>query len=70
MRRLVFLFAPGLMVTAGAVRSATPAAPKLSFNTHIQPILAENCYACHGIDAAARKDLAQIERLMVPELPC
>ena len=62
MRRLVFLLAPVLMVTAGAVRSATPAAPKLSFNTHIQPILAENCYACHGIDAAARKAELRLDR--------
>jgi mono/diheme cytochrome c family protein len=62
MRRLVFLLAPVLMVTAGAVRSATPAAAKLSFNTHIQPILAENCYACHGIDAAARKAELRLDR--------
>jgi hypothetical protein len=27
----------------------------LSFNEHIQPILSENCYQCHGMDAKARK---------------
>ncbi len=63
MRRLVFLFALVLMVTAGAVRSATPAAHRLSFNTHIQPILAENCYACHGIDAGSRKAELRLDRL-------
>ncbi len=28
---------------------------KLSFNRDIRPILAENCFACHGPDSAARK---------------
>ena len=29
--------------------------PKLTFNGDIRPILAENCFACHGPDSAARK---------------
>ncbi len=33
----------------------TPAAEeRLSFNTHIQPILSEYCYHCHGPDAGTR----------------
>ncbi len=28
---------------------------KVTFNEHIRPILAENCFACHGSDAAHRK---------------
>ncbi len=63
MRRIVFFFAPALMVAVGTVRSATPAVPKLSFNTHIQPILAENCYACHGIDGSSRKAELRLDRL-------
>ena len=29
--------------------------PKLEYNRDIRPILAENCFACHGPDSAARK---------------
>src|SRR5262245_22646752 len=28
---------------------------KLQYNRDIRPILAENCFACHGPDSAARK---------------
>ena len=28
---------------------------KLEYNRDIRPILAENCFACHGPDSAARK---------------
>jgi len=31
------------------------AADKLEYNRLIRPILAENCFACHGADSAARK---------------
>jgi hypothetical protein len=37
---------------------------KISFNTHIRPILADNCFACHGPDAHSRKGKL---RLDVPE---
>ena len=32
-----------------------PADGKISFNNQIQPILSENCYACHGPDSSGRK---------------
>jgi hypothetical protein len=35
---------------------------KISFNEHIQPILAENCYACHGVDAGSRKGELRLDR--------
>ncbi len=35
---------------------------KLSFNEHIQPILAENCYACHGTDPSSRKAELRLDR--------
>ncbi len=35
---------------------------KLSFNETIQPILSENCYACHGLDSAARKAGLRLDR--------
>src|SRR5262245_32304596 len=31
------------------------AADKLEYNRDVRPILAENCFACHGPDSAARK---------------
>ena len=36
--------------------------PKLSFNEHVQPILSENCYACHGSDAKSRKGELRLDR--------
>ena len=55
------LLPPTLAVAlAGA---ATPAAPaKLSYNDHIQPILAENCFSCHGPDSASRKAKLRLDR--------
>jgi len=39
--------------------AAEPKGPQLpteiSFNEHVQPILSENCYQCHGPDAKARE---------------
>src|SRR5215831_7578431 len=34
---------------------AGAAGPKLAYNRDVRPILAENCFACHGPDSAARK---------------
>ena len=35
---------------------------RLSFNETIQPILSENCYACHGPDPGARKAGLRLDR--------
>lgn len=63
MRRLVFPCATAFVLAAVPVRAAAPATPKLSFNTSIQPILAENCYACHGVDSGSRKAELRLDRL-------
>ncbi len=34
----------------------------LSFNRDVRPILAENCFACHGPDSAARKANLRLDR--------
>src|SRR5215217_6542343 len=47
-------------VTAKADRAAQP--PSLSFNRDVQPILAENCYACHGADPGSRKAGLRLDR--------
>ena len=40
----------------GVVLSASVFADdKVTFNEHIRPILANNCFACHGMDASHRK---------------
>src|SRR5215216_6498310 len=59
----------GLTWTLGtllALPAAVPAAPgKLEYNRDVRPILADNCFACHGPDSAARKaDLRLDQRAM------
>ena len=52
------LFASGFMTIATAV--GAPA--KLNYNEDIQPILAENCFSCHGPDSASRKGKLRLDR--------
>ena len=51
----IALLLPLLSVTS--VRGASPQAAtrRIDFNRDIRPILADNCYQCHGPDAAKRK---------------
>lgn len=47
---------PPLCVVLGALLAAFCAAEeRIEYNRHIRPILAENCFACHGPDSASRK---------------
>ena len=67
MRRSLFTSAAVLAAAAGlswvsAAPVAKAAAPKLTFNEHIQPILSENCYACHGPDPGSRKAGLRLDR--------
>ena len=34
---------------------------KVTFNEHIRPILSDNCFACHGIDAEHRKGKRRLD---------
>ena len=48
---------------ADTPRQAPAAAPqKLAFNQDIEPILAENCYGCHGPDPGSRKASLRLDR--------
>jgi mono/diheme cytochrome c family protein len=42
--------------------ASVPAPARLSFNDHIQPILADNCYTCHGADSSSRKAGLRLDR--------
>jgi cytochrome c553 len=47
--------------SASAAAPAGPTAP-LSFNEHVQPILWENCYHCHGPDSSTREAGLRLDR--------
>ena len=53
---------PAVEATAVAVTVKADAPGKLAFNEHIQPILAENCYHCHGPDPGSRKAGLRLDR--------
>ena len=65
--RLRFLGATTILVlvvvaTWWAIHRAPTTAGSVSFNETIQPILSENCYACHGPDPGARKAGLRLDR--------
>jgi hypothetical protein len=50
------------MVTFFLMRPAGASEQKLSYNKDIRPILAENCFPCHGPDSASRKAGLRLDR--------
>src|SRR5688572_15040277 len=57
-----FLFVVGTLGCALPGLVAAPAPLKISFNEHIQPIISENCYHCHGSDSHSRKAGLRLDR--------
>jgi mono/diheme cytochrome c family protein len=51
-----------IIVTWWATHRGAATANLVSFNQTIQPILSENCYACHGPDPGARKAGLRLDR--------
>ena len=52
-----------IFLLLAATRSgAAPDTGQLRYNRDVRPILAENCFACHGPDSAARKANLRLDR--------
>src|SRR5215510_14849562 len=49
-------------IEAGPAPQSDGKNTRISFNDAIQPILSENCYACHGPDPGARKAGLSLDR--------
>ncbi len=50
-----------LLALAALLAAPTLPAAEIDFSRDIQPILAENCYRCHGPDASARKGKLRLD---------
>ncbi len=56
------LFA-ALLGAAAAIPAAKSAQIRIRYNRDVRPILAENCFTCHGPDSAARKAGLRLDKL-------
>src|SRR6478752_10104977 len=54
--RIVFCLVPAVLFAARSLHAAP------DFSRDVQPILAENCYQCHGPDAAVRKANLRLDK--------
>src|SRR5262249_32834022 len=53
---------PILVLLVVLVGAGHGAGAEVSFQRDIQPILAEHCIACHGVDAATRKGRLRLDQ--------
>ena len=49
-------------VSIAAAATARADEQSITFNRHIRPILAENCYACHGPDKNKRESDLRLDK--------
>lgn len=55
-------FAMALFASAAPTQTKPAPSARLQYNRDIRPILAENCFPCHGPDSAARKAGLRLDR--------
>src|SRR5438309_5898466 len=60
--KLIPLIAGTTPIVLALCAAAAPDARKLQYNRDVRPILAENCFPCHGPDSAARKADLRLDR--------
>lgn len=60
--RRVAVFAVGLWMVLAPANAQQPTSSKVDYNRDIRPILAENCFPCHGFDEHARKANLRLDR--------
>ena len=60
--RLGLLVLSFLALAAGTGTASAADRPGLEYNRDVRPILAENCFPCHGPDSAARKADLRLDR--------
>jgi hypothetical protein len=57
---MISFLALGLLVGVSSGGEGTPGT--IEYNRDVRPILAENCFACHGPDSASRKADLRLDR--------
>ncbi len=62
-----FRHALSLIFVLGALGTRLSAEEPLSYNRDVRPILAANCFACHGPDSASRKADLRLDRKAIAE---
>jgi mono/diheme cytochrome c family protein len=53
--RIIFTLSMLLLLAAATSRAADRPAAKVEFNRDVRPILAANCFVCHGLDPKHRE---------------
>src|SRR5215207_7166902 len=56
--RFLFVGIFGLLLMSSAIQAQS----KIEYNRDVRPILAENCFACHGPDSASRKAKLRLDQ--------